>query len=212
MELNHRVEHTLLSAQADEKQIKKLCQEAVDHDFRGVCVPPFYVKSARTHLEPTDKKVITVVDFPMGFSHTISKTESIRKAADQGAHGVDVVINYTAAINGSWPLAEDDIQTVVHKARMSDLEIKLIIELGAYPSKTLKRIVQICKNAQPDYVKTNTGMMGQVVEMDQLKLLVRLLDGELPIKASGGIRSAEAAQKLIDAGAQLIGASSAVNW
>lgn len=211
-EVFQRVEHTRLSTDTTGEDIVKLCNEAKSFGFRGVCVPPFFVKKAATSLKDEETKVITVIDFPFGYSHTIAKTEAIKKVADQGAHGVDVVINYMAAINGSWHHVEDDINTVVHKARMTDLEIKLIIELGAYSSRILKQVVELCKKAEPDYVKTNTGMMGHIVEIDQLKLLMRLLDGHFPVKASGGIRSMDDAQALINEGAQILGASSAINW
>ncbi|MDX1685857.1 MAG: deoxyribose-phosphate aldolase [Saprospiraceae bacterium] len=212
MNINTRIEHTLLSTGALNKDIDRLCKEAISNDFRGVCVPPSLVKRARQGLAETDKKVITVIDFPFGYSHTFSKTEAIKKAADQGADGVDVVINYNNAINGVWHLVKDDIETVVHKAKMRDLEVKLIIELGAYPSKTLQQIVDLCKMAAPDYVKTNTGILDHVVTPDQLRLLVRMLNEEIPVKASGGIRSEKQAQELIDIGAELIGASSAAKW
>lgn len=212
MNLNNNVEHTLLSTSATAAEIENLCKEAVSHQFRSVCVAPFFAKQARSILEDSDQKVITVVDFPLGYSHTFSKTESIKKAADLGAHGVDVVINYTAAINEAWHMVEDDIETVVHKARMCDLEIKLIIELGAYSSQVLKQVVELCKKAKPDFVKTNTGLLGNVVTKDHLLLLSRLLDGEIPIKASGGIRTREDAEEMIKAGATLLGASSALNW
>lgn len=212
MELNQRVEHTLLKTDATFDDIKRIGEETIQHGFRGICVPPYFVKQALRNRESDEYKIITVIDFPFGYSHTFSKAEAIKKAKDQGADGVDVVINYSAAINGDWSTLVDDMNTVVHKARMSDLEIKIIIELGAYPSRILKEIVEICKKARPDYVKTNTGMMGHQVQREHLKLLVSLLDGELPIKASGGIRSREEAEALIDIGAEILGASSAVKW
>ena len=212
MNINERIEHTLLSTEAQLSEIQELGDEAKQYGFRGICVPPYFVKHAVRHRGDSRYKIITVVDFPFGYGHAFSKAEAINKAKDQGADAVDVVMNYTAALNGDWGYVEDDLNTVVHKAHMAALEIKIIIELGAYSSKTLKRIVELCKKVRPNFVKTNTGTMGHRVEREQLRLLHRLLGGELPIKASGGIRSKEDAQAVIDLGAEVIGTSSATKW
>lgn len=205
------LEHTKLNPASTIKEIEDLCEEALEHNFRGVCVPPSLLKVAKRKLNGTDQKLITVIDYPNGYSHTASKVESIKKAKDAGADSVDVVLNYNAAINGDWAVVQTDAETVVHAAKMIDLEVKIIIELGAYTSKHLGEIVKICQSAGPDFVKTNTGVNNGKVTTPHLKLLRRLLGEKMPIKASGGINNITFAKELIESGANIIGSSSCVD-
>jgi deoxyribose-phosphate aldolase len=212
MTLESRIEHTLLSTGATQQDIEKLCDEAQAKGFRGVCVPPYFVKAAIRKAEKQAYKVITVVDFPFGYSHTTAKVEGIKRASDQGVSGVDIVVNYCSAINQDWATFENDINTVVQAAKMRDLEVKLILETGTYSSKVLKRVVEKCCVAEPDFLKTNTGTMGNVATLDQVKLIRRFSEDKIPIKASGGIREREQAEMFIDNGVAVIGTSSAAKW
>ena len=210
MNLAERIEHTKLSPGLSQDSIVTLCDEAIEHGFRGVCVPPTMIKTARTKLDGYDTKVVTVVDFPYGYGHTSTKAEAIKKACDAGADSVDVVINYTLAINGEWDQLKNEIETVVQAARMRDAEIKLIIELGAYPSRDLAKICEICLSASPDFVKTNTGI-NHKVSVQNLKLMRRMLGEDMKIKASGGINNNAYALELITEGASVLGSSSSID-
>ena len=206
------IEHTLLQPKATQEQVEQWAQEAEEMNFRGVCVSPYWLKRSVQLAEGKDYKVVTVVDFPLGQSHPISKVESIKKAADQGAFGVDVVINYQAAIAEDWGLLSSEMDAVVHTARMKNLEIKLILESSAYSTNTLKEVVRIAEQAEPDYIKTNTGFFNNVVSKAQVQMIRRFLTKDIPLKASGGIRSKEEAKEYIEMGVDLIGASSAAKW
>jgi len=210
MNLAERIEHTKLAPGLSQDSIKQLCDEAAEHGFRGVCIPPTMIKAAKANLEGNAQKVVTVVDFPYGYSHTSAKVESIKKACDAGADSVDVVINYTAAMNSEWSYLQNEIESVVQAARMRDTEIKLIIELGAYPSKVLARICEICLETSPDFVKTNTGINHRV-DLQHLKLMRRLLGADMKIKASGGINNNAYAMELINEGASVLGSSSSID-
>ena len=210
IELASRIEHTNLKTTSLSKDIVKLCAEAKEHEFRAVCVAPNFIKLAKAELDSTNVKVATVIDFPFGYSHTASKVESIKKAKDAGADAVDVVTNYGFIVNDEWSKYENDIETVVYAANRLDLEIKLILETGLYPSRDVQTAAEICLKAAPDFVKTNTGFAGQGATEVFVKLIRRFVGAEMGLKASGGIKTGEQATQLINAGADIIGCSSSL--
>ena len=212
MDWRPHIEHTLLKPKATLEQVEQWAREAEEMNFRGVCVSPYWLKKSVQLADGKDYKVVTVVDFPLGQSHPISKVESIKKASDQGATGVDVVINYQAAIAEDWGLLSSDMDAVVHTARMKNLEIKLILESSAYGTNILREVVKIAEQADPDYIKTNTGFFNNVASKAQVQMIKRFLTKDIPIKASGGIRSQEEAMEYLSMGVDLIGASSAAKW
>jgi len=212
MNIYPKVEHTCLNPQVSKSQIEKMHDEALQFGFRGICVSPYFVKSAVKKAEDSDYKVITVVDFPYGQNHPMSKVEAIKRAADQGVDGVDIVVNYLAAINEDWSVFKDEVETVVYAGQMRNLEVKLILESGAYNSKVLQSVIDICLVAKPEFLKTNTGIGNNVHSIPQIKLMQRMTEGKIPIKASGGIRTKEQAEELINMGVEIIGTSSATTW
>lgn len=212
MNIYSQIEHTCLDPQASKDRIAKMHEEALEFGFRGICVSPYFVKSASRKAEDHNYKVITVIDFPFGQNHPMSKVESIKRAADQGADGVDIVINYLAAINEDWSVFKDEVETVVYAGQMRNLEVKLILEAGAYNSKTLQNVINVCVEAKPDFLKSNTGIGGNVCSAPQIKLMQRMSQEQIPIKASGGVRLKEQAEELLQMGVDVIGTSSATTW
>jgi deoxyribose-phosphate aldolase len=96
MNLAHRIDHTLLRADASEKEVKKICAEAKEYEFAAVCIPPYFVRKCKLWLTDANVKVATVVGFPLGYSHTPAKVEEARRAIDEGADEIDMVINLIA--------------------------------------------------------------------------------------------------------------------
>ena len=113
MNLSSYIEHTLLKPDIDWAKVKLLCQEAIDHEFLGVCIPPFYVEDAVKYLEGTAVKVITVVGFPMGYSAISAKVEEAKRAVDDNADEVDMVINLAAVKDNKWSYIHNDIDSVL---------------------------------------------------------------------------------------------------
>lgn len=192
--------------------VEKYHHETLDLGFRALCLSPYFIKYCSKLAKPRPYKLTSVIDFPFGHSHPMSKVESIKKVADQGADGVDVVINYSAAINEDWATLKDEIEAVVHISRMKNLEVKLILESHNYNTHTLKQVIELCLDAKPDFLKTNTGTGNNLNTLAQVKMIQRFSGDRIPIKASGGIRTVEQAQELLDSGVAIIGTSSAASW
>jgi deoxyribose-phosphate aldolase len=210
MKLANYFDHTLLKADCTRKDILALCQEAKDHQFAAVCVPPYYVNLAANELDDTRVKVATVIGFPMGYAATAGKVEEIKRAVNDGADELDVVLNLAALKNGDWNFVQSDLDSMTTAVRLRSKQIKVIIETAMLSAEEIKRVCTICQEVGVDFIKTSTGYQGGA-SVDAVKLIKETVkDSNIKIKASGGIRQAADAVALIEAGADRLGSSSAV--
>ena len=208
--LSDYIDHTTLKASTRLRDIEKLCQEAKEHNFFAVCIPPYFVRNATRFLKESKVKVATVIGFPMGYSATPSKAAEIHKAIDDGADEIDVVINLSAVKSRDWSYVKNDIETMTVAAQMKGKSIKVILETATLNQKEIKKLCEICVVAGVNFVKTSTGFNGDGASVEVVEFLRKNLPDTIKIKASGGIRSAKKAQKMINAGADRIGTSSGV--
>lgn len=203
-------DHTSLKPDLTIKDVQALCAEAVEHQFAGVCVPPFYVPDAAQALDGAPVKLATVVGFPLGYSATAAKVEEIKRAIDEGAQELDVVVNIAAIKSGNWNFVRNDIDRMVTACHIKGKVIKVIIEGGLLTDEEMKEVCAICNDLEPDFVKTSTGFNGPGATVEMIQTMRSLLKKNIKLKASGGIRDAASAQALIDAGANRLGSSSGV--
>jgi len=192
------------------QDVKKLCAEAQQYSFAAVCVPPFFVPDAVQLLSSSPVKVGTVAGFPTGYSTTGAKVEEIKRAIDDGADEIDVVINICAVKNNNWKYVRDDIDRVATAARLKSKLLKIILETGLLTEAEITKLCEICLEVGPDFVTTSTGIHGEGATVQTVRLLHSLLKDKMKIKASGGIRTREDVERLIEAGAKKIGSSASV--
>ena len=209
-QLPNHIDHTTLKIDTKKTDIKQLCSEAEGNNFHAVCVPPYFVRDASMLLKDSDVKIATVIGFPLGYSATPSKAAEIHKAIDDGADELDVVINVSAVKSGDWNYVQNDIKTVALATQMKGKIIKVILETGLLNEKEIKKLCEICTEVGVNYVKTSTGFNGDGATVEVVEFLRANLPNTIKIKASGGIRSAKKAIKMIDAGADRIGTSSSL--
>lgn len=202
-----RIEHTILKADTSAQEIATLCEEAIAHHFFGVCVPPYFVKMAAHLLKDDTAKVITVVGFPLGYNTTPSKVEEARKAIDEGADEIDVVMNIAALKNGDFNFVLNDIQSVATLVQLKSKKVKVIIETALLTESEKVKACEICTDVDVDFVKTSTGFAKVGATVEDVKLLRGNLPAKIKIKASGGIKTKEQANELVRAGADRIGTS-----
>ena len=130
MRLAGIIDHTILKPDCSMDEIKRLCAEAVKYEFKAVCIPPFYIKEAAQLLEKAPVKVAGVIGFPMGYSATAAKVEEIKRAINDGADELDVVINICAVKSGNWNYVRNDIDSMTLATHSRGKVIKVIIETG----------------------------------------------------------------------------------
>lgn len=203
------IDHTLLKADATEAAIIELCQEAKTYSFASVCVNPTWVTEAAQQLAGTDVKVCTVIGFPLGASTSATKAFETTNAIQNGATEIDMVINIGALRDGKYDLVKQDIQAVVEAAADKAI-VKVIIETSLLTTEEKRTVCELAVLAGADFVKTSTGFSTGGATAEDVLLMRSVVGPEIGVKASGGVRNYEDMQKMIDAGATRIGASSGV--
>ncbi|HHT39413.1 MAG: deoxyribose-phosphate aldolase [Acholeplasmatales bacterium] len=209
MTLNKYIDHTKLGPTVTKEEIIKLCEEARKYDFMSVCVDPIYVSLAKKQLENSGVLVCTVVGFPHGTSTTKIKFLETEEAILAGADEIDMVINQNALKNKDYDYLLKETQTV--KSAVGDKTLKVILETSNLSKEEIVKACLIAKEARADFVKTSTGFSRGGATVEDVSLMRETVKTDLGVKASGGIRTYEDAQAMIEAGANRIGASQGIN-
>ncbi|MBT2728805.1 deoxyribose-phosphate aldolase [Bacillus sp. ISL-75] len=203
------IDHTLLKPEATIQQIESLCQEAKEYKFASVCVNPTWVGTAKELLKGSGVMVCTVIGFPLGATTSETKAFETKNAIENGAEEVDMVINIGALKDHNDELVEKDIRAVVEAAR-GKAHTKVIIETSLLTNDEKIRACELAVKAGADFVKTSTGFSTGGATAEDIALMRKTVGPDLGVKASGGVRSTEDVQKMIEAGATRIGASSSI--
>ncbi|MGN7413250.1 deoxyribose-phosphate aldolase [Paenibacillus sp. SAF-068] len=203
------IDHTLLRADATQSEMAKLTEEAKQYQFASVCVNPGWVAYAAEQLQGTGVDICTVIGFPLGASTSETKAFETKDAIAKGATEVDMVINISALKDGKDDYVEQDIRAVVEAAAGKAL-VKVIIETCLLTDEEKVRACQAAVRAGADFVKTSTGFSTGGATPEDIALMRRTVGPDVGVKASGGVRSLEDMQKMIESGATRIGASSGV--
>ncbi|WP_338543890.1 deoxyribose-phosphate aldolase [Paenibacillus tundrae] len=208
-QLAKMIDHTLLRADATQSEMVKLTEEAKQYQFASVCVNPGWVAYAAEQLKGTGVDICTVIGFPLGASTSETKAFETTDAIAKGATEVDMVINISALKDDKDDYVEQDIRAVVEAAAGKAL-VKVIIETCLLTDDEKVRACEAAVRAGADFVKTSTGFSTGGATPEDIALMRRTVGPDVGVKASGGVRSLEDMQKMIEAGATRIGASSGV--
>lgn len=208
--LAHMIDHTLLKPEATQDQIAQLCYEARKYGFASVCVNPANAKLCAQLLKGSDVPVCVVVGFPLGATSTEAKVFEAQQAIRDGAIEVDMVINIGALKSRDYELVERDIASIARTCHAGNAILKVIIEAALLTDEEKVVACQLTKVAEADFVKTSTGFGPGGATLEDVALMRRVVGPSMGVKAAGGIRTYEDAQKMIAAGASRIGASASV--
>lgn len=204
------IDHTVLRPTTTITDVEQLCRESVEYGFAAVCVPPPFVKRAKTILAPTDVKVATVIGFPFGYSATEAKMAETVLALVDGADELDMVINLVALRQGDWDYLTREVALLTEVIHNKKKAIKVIVESGILSKDEL---LECCKRFGPlgiDFMKTSTGYAEKGATLEAVQLMRQYLPSAIQIKASGGIKTLAFAQELVAAGATRLGCSASV--
>ena len=208
MGLNKYIDHTILKATASSADVQKLCEEAIEHEFDSVCVNGCYVADAKHLLQGTDVKVAAVVGFPLGAMTTASKVFEAKEAIENGASEIDMVINVAKLKDGEFDYVENEIRLI--KEAIGDNVLKVIIETCYLTDEEKVKACELSLVAKADFVKTSTGFGTGGATYEDVKLMKSVVGDNAKVKASGGVRDKETAQKYVDLGAERLGTSSGI--
>lgn len=208
------IDHTLLKPEAKLEAIKKICDEAKVHHFKSVCVNSCHCAFVADQLKGSGVNTCCVVGFPLGAMATEAKAYEATLCVQKGADEVDMVINVGAAKDGNWEFVEADIRAVVNAAHESvpgrRALIKVIIETCLLTDDEKVKACEAAMRAGADYVKTSTGFSTGGATPEDVALMRRTVGDKLGVKASGGVRTPEDAEAMINAGASRLGTSNGV--
>lgn len=200
------IDHTLLSPTATEADIVRLCREALQHNFRAVCVNGCHLETAREVLQGSGVSLAAVVGFPLGAMATAAKLCEAGACLLAGADELDMVLNLGWLKAGNHRAVASELRAVREAA--PDATLKLILETCFLEEAEKTTACQLALEAGWDFLKTSTGFGRGGATLEDVRLMKRLAAGRMQVKASGGIRDLEAALAFIDAGADRLGTSS----
>ena len=209
MGLNKYIDHTILKATASSSDVQKLCEEAIEHEFYSVCVNGCYVVDAKQLLQGTDVKVAAVVGFPLGAMTTAAKVFEAKEAIENGASEIDMVINVAKLKDGEFEYVENEIRQI--KEAIGDNVLKVIIETCYLTDEEKVKACELSLVAKADFVKTSTGFGTGGATYEDVKLMKSVVGDNAKVKASGGVRDKETAEKYVELGAERLGTSSGID-
>lgn len=207
--LNSYIDHTLLKPEANADEIRKLCEEALQHQFAAVCVLPIWANLACRLIKNGPCKLCSVVGFPLGANSSHIKAEETRELVQAGVEEVDMVIHVGMLKSGQHAIVGRDIEAVVKAADAA--MVKVIIEACLLTDDEKRLAARLSVEAGARFVKTSTGFSKGGATVHDVALLREAVGPAIGVKASGGIRDLKTAMAMIDAGANRIGTSSGVS-
>jgi len=216
-ELAKTIDSALLDPTATQADVERLCRDAAEQHFASVSIFPYFVPLAQRLLRGQDVKVGTVISYPYGADTRRAKISAAENAVTSGADELDVVMNIPAMLSGDFRYVRDELSALVRAVRMKSVNIgrglvlvKVIVE-AYYLDDKLKRLVcKIVEDSGADFIKTSTGKAPGGATPRDVELFRDLLSENVGVKAAGGIRTAEDAEVMINAGAARIGTSQAL--
>ncbi|MFM2482345.1 deoxyribose-phosphate aldolase [Celerinatantimonas sp. YJH-8] len=202
------IDHTLLKMDATVSMIDELCDQAIQHQFYAVCINSGYVAQAAQRLKNSEVKVCSVIGFPLGACMTQVKVYEAQQAIAAGAQEIDMVINVGWLKSALWDELQQDIAAV--KAACQQVPLKVILETCLLTQEEIIHCCQICSDLEVAFVKTSTGFSTGGATVEAVQLMRNTVGPKMGVKASGGIRSREKTDAMIQAGATRIGTSSGI--
>lgn len=199
------IDHTLLKAFSTKEQILNLCKEAIDYDFKSVCVNPTWVSTAKEALKGSDVLVCTVIGFPLGANTIEVKAFETKDAILNGANEIDMVINVGRAKMGDFDYIEKEVKAVVGAA--NGTLVKVIIETCYLTDEEKVEVCKRCVKAGANFVKTSTGFGTGGATIHDVELMYNTVNPHCLVKASGGVKTKEDFENMKKVGAMRIGTS-----
>ena len=204
-EILNKVDHTILAQTTKWEDIKNICDDGIKYNTSSVCIPPSYVEQAKRYVG--DKlKICTVIGFPNGYNTTNVKVYETLEAIEKGADEIDMVINIGWLKDKKYEEIKNEIRAI--KNVCGDKILKVIIETCLLTDEEKIKMCEIVDKSGADYIKTSTGFSTSGATFDDIKLFKdSLKESNLKIKAAGGVKSFEDAEKFIELGADRLGTS-----
>jgi deoxyribose-phosphate aldolase len=206
MDINAFLDFALLDSTTTERDIVNLCNDALNNNYYAICINSCYVPLAKQLLDKTEVKICSVVGFPLGAMHTKSKAFEAKKAIENGADEIEMVVNIGLLKSRNYLALLKDIIDV--KLAINGKPLKVILEISELSKNEIIKACEISMDAKADYIKTSTGFSHSGATFTAVKIIKKTVKESVKIVASGGVNDFETALKYIHLGAHRISATS----
>ena len=204
MQIADHIEHIALKPDIVVADIEAVCNDAVEYKLRSVCVPPLFVKIAKTLLADTGITVSTVIGFPFGYSAIEAKVAEIVLAIIDEADELDLVINTSAVKNGDWQFLANEINTIMPIVRGRGKKLAVVLEAALFIDQEIITACDMYGAAGVDAIQTGTGFTDDVLVTEHVQLTRKHLANAIEIKVATAVKSYSFAAELIKAGANRV--------
>lgn len=202
-------DHTLLKAFATEADFVRLCKEAKEINAAMVAINSYPVAICKKELAGTDIHVGAAIGFPLGQTTVETKIYEIEDSIKNGADEIDYVLNVGKVKEGNWAYIKDEMERIVAVCRKAGIISKVIFENCYLTKEEIKQCALIAKEVKPDFIKTSTGFGTGGATLEDVEIMINAVEGEVKVKAAGGVRDWATCKKMIELGCERIGTSSA---
>lgn len=210
MQLAHLIDHTTLKNVTTIADIDRICREAIEYGFAAVCVPPYFVQDAKKLMSTSAVKVATVIGFPFGYHHYKTKVQEAELAMADGADELDMVMNLAAFKSNDLAYVETEVDAVSKLTAGGGAILKVIIESGVLREEEIIKCCKLYQYFPVQFLKTSTGYAEKSATIEAVHIMRQNLPDTIQIKASGGIKTADFARSLVQAGATRLGCSASI--
>ena len=209
-ELAKYFDHTFLKPFATNADLEKLCKEAKEIGACMVAINTTWTKFCKEQLKGTDVHVGAAISFPLGQAGLASKIAETKIAIEDGADEIDYVIDIGQAKMGNWDYIKEEMEEIVKICRENNVISNVIFENCYLTKEEIRQVALIAKEVKPDFIKTSTGFGTGGATVEDVKIMAETVDGQVKVKAAGGIRDWQTCKAMIEAGASRIGTSSSL--
>lgn len=201
------IDHSLLNPRLPSAQLEDGIRLALAYDVASVCIMPYYLRQCSAMLRGSTVKASTTIGFPHGGHTTAIKIAEAKQALDDGGEELDMVVNVSQVLSGSWDYVAGEIRAVTNVTHAVGQKIKIIFE-NCYLNQEQKiRLCEICGNIGVDWVKTSTGYGTGGATQDDLRLMRKHSPPHVQVKAAGGVRDFDTLLEVRKIGVSRCGAS-----
>lgn len=205
-----RIDNTFLKININRGVLEDFIHKSIKYRFRGIVVSPYLVKVIKPYIPINGPRLVSVVSFPFGQTDISVKLTEATYCIDSGVDELDIVLNMVPLIYWDLDNFRREVEGIYRgiKVEYPDITIKYIVEVTMIDKNKLSKAIDIINQYPPEYLKTSTGYGPRGTIPEDVKYIRERLDGDIGIKASGGIKSFNQFIKLVNMGADIIGSSS----
>ena len=202
------LDHAILKPEMNEDDVRAEIKLGLQYGVRTVCIKPCDISLAIELCRGTTTDVCTVVGFPHGTAGSAAKLAEAESYLSLGVAEVDMVANYGWMRSGKWDAVQDEIVRIAQACHKKKVLLKVIFETAQLDEAQIKKAVEVCIAAKADFVKTSTGFYGDGANERVVAVMLAAAAGRVKVKASGGIRNRDAAERFIAMGVARLGVGS----